>query len=624
MFDYGLLLREADAPDLIRRGARCLLLPPGFAMCAADVQKRYGVEAFSLNMLIENGEMAGLSRRIAPFLRALMADLEAAPVEAVSSQNDLYQYHLRYQFLFLTALERFFIDRSAYRLLLAAVPYRRYESPMRPELGMLYVNEQLLATLAARLIERLGGVAMAPPSALFGAARDAVKLALRKRALQTFMLGKLIQKTWHARRRAVMPQVSVPGAIGMIVRTDSEVIAASFLIERLRTQGQHFVVFHDEMLSSATTLARLAAYGIDSVSIGAAQGLPGVLRALVKAPRRLAFAGKIVFAPGVGAAEQVLFGDPRVQAEMRARLLDFSVAQHHFTGELTLLARPYRLACLVTFAYVDQWGAVIRAAGAALGIPTVAVQNAAQDPEEYPRLCWADHYCVESRYLKARLVDMGYPAALLSATGLPQFSAAAGTPPSSAASVAARRRLLLLTQPIYAEHYERLIAASARLCADHQIELAIKFHPRQANSDYQGAIEAARAIGPVALFQAEPLDSLVQSASIVVSVVSAALIRAVNLGTPCVSFLPLEERHLDLYYAHESTVFCTPDMAAYQALIDTALADFAPFFDEAMRKRDHYLDVHATFEPSVDSTANIVDVIVAQADTGLPARRRAA
>jgi hypothetical protein len=612
MRKYGLILEQDNITYLVQQGADLLLLPPGFALSESDVQAQCGVAAFSLNTLIAPGEIAALSQRIAPFLRALMAALEYAPIEAVSSQNDLYQYHLRYQYLFLTALERFLADKRDYQLVLAAPPYRRYISPMRPELGLLYVNQRLLATLALRLVTRLGGQAATPATGALGPLRDAVRLACREAFLGTFMTAKLLQKTWHARRRTVAPAPAKgQSTVGFIVRTDSEVIAASYLINQLRAQGRPFVVFHDEMLSSSTTLARLAGLGIDSVSIGAVHGLAGVWRAWRRVPAPLVLHAAAMPAAGPGAADAVLFGDTEVRVQLTERLLDFAVAQGHFADELGVLAQRYQVACLVTFAYVDQWGAVIREVGATLGIKTVAVQNAAQDPEEYPRLCWADHYCVESLYLKERLVQMGYPPARLSATGLPQFSAVAAAPVADAAKAAAHQRILLLTQPIYREHYERLIVATAHLCAAHGVELAIKFHPRQPNTDYKGAIEAARAIGPVALFQAEPLDALVQGASIVVSVVSAALIRAVNLGTPSVSFLPLEERHLDLYYASESTVFCAPDIGAYEALIGQALQDYPSFYAEAQRKRAHYFAVHASFEPGADSARNIVGVIAA-------------
>jgi hypothetical protein len=347
------------------------------------------------------------------------------------------------------------------------------------------------------------------------------------------------------------------------------------------------------------------------VSVGSIGGVGGVLRAQLRKPAPLRLRPEPT-APGGSATDAILFGDPGVREELAARLMDFAVPQIHFGVELRAIAQRHRVACLVTFAYVDQWGAIIQRAGADLGIPTVAVQNAAQDPEEYPRLCWADHYCVESAYLKGRLVQLGYPPARLTATGLPQFSAVKQAPVFDAGLAFAHKRILLLTQPIYQEHYERLILACARLCADAGFELAIKFHPRQAGTEYKGAIEAARDMARVTVFQAESLDDLIQSSSVVVSVVSAALIRAVNLGAPTVSFLPVEERHLDLYYAHESTVFCVPDVAAFDALIRRALADYPGFYGQALQKRSHYLAVHAAFEPGADSAQNIVSVIEAQ------------
>lgn len=615
MLKFGLILDRRHIGWLVAQQVDVLLLPPGFPLSEDDVRKESGIDAFSLNRLIEPGEISALSQQVAPFLRALLAAVEHAPIEAVASQNDLYQYHLRPQYLFLTALERFLADKRDYQVVLDASPYRRYRSPMRPELGIMYANDKLLAYLVGRLVAQLGGSLLTRRPGRFEAAADSLKLAGRKAFLDVFLFLKLLQKSWHARRNKgpaqASPQAGDVRPVGMIVRTDSEVIAASYLIDTLRAQGTPAVVVHDEILSSTTTLARLAELKIPSTSIGSVGGIRGVLRAQWRKPAPLRLR-PMPAAPGASATDAILFGDPGVRAELAKRLMDFAVAQVHFGEELRAIAQRHKLACLVTFAYVDQWGAVIQRAGADLGIPTVAVQNAAQDPEEYPRLCWADHYCVESAYLKGRLVELGYPSQRLTSTGLPQFSAVKNAPVFDAGRAFAHKRILLLTQPIYPEHYERLILACARLCADAGFELAIKFHPRQAGTEYKQAIEAARGIARLAIFQAEPLDELIQGSSVVVSVVSAALIRAVNLGVPTVSFLPVEERHLDLYYAHESTVFCVPDIAGFEALIRDAVADYARFYAEAWRKREHYLAVHTAFEPGADSAQNIVSVIRSQ------------
>lgn len=616
MLKFGLVLDRRSIDWLVGERVDVLLLPPGFPLSEADVRQQSGIDTFSLNKLIETGEISALSQKIAPFLRTLLAAIEQAPVVAVASQNDLYQYHLRPQYLFLTALERFLKDKHDYQLLVDASPYRRYRSPMRPELVLMYSNDKLLAFLAGQLVAALGGNFRTRPAKAFEAAGDALKLTGRAVFLGAFLFIKLLQKSWHARRNAGPAVVAPPnggrGKVGIIVRTDSEVIAASYLIDKLRAQGTPSTVIHDEILSSTTTLARLAELKIDSVSIGSVGGISGVLHAQLRKPAPVRLRPTLA-APGVDASatDAILFGDRGVRDELAARLMDFAVPQIHFGDELRAIAQRHGVACLVTFAYVDQWGAIIQSAGADLGIPTVAVQNAAQDPEEYPRLCWADHYCVESAYLKGRLVQLGYPPQRLTATGLPQFSAVTQAPVFDAGLAFAHKRILLLTQPIYQEHYERLILASARLCATAGFELAIKFHPRQAGTEYKEAIEAARGMARVALFQAESLDQLIQSSSVVISVVSAALIRAVNLGAPTVSFLPVEERHLDLYYAHESTVFCVPDVAAFEALIRGALADYPGFYGQALEKRRHYLAVHSAFEPTDDSAQNIVSVIEA-------------
>jgi hypothetical protein len=620
MLKFGLILDQRNIDYLAREQVDLLLLPPGFALSENDVKQQCGVDAFSLNRLIEQGEMSPLSQRIAPFLRALLAAVENAPIEAVASQNDLYQYHLRYQYLFLSALERFLKDKSDYCVVLAAPGYRRYVSPMRPDLGLWYSNEKLLAYLAGRLVSALGGKVSMPARGLVGTMVDFVKLKARQAFLRVFVPAKLFQKVWRSRNNAgpaSASSVAAGGKVGIIVRTDSEVIAASYLIAKLKARGTQYVVIHDEILSSTTTLARLTGLGIESVSIGSAAGLTGVWRALGRKPASMVVRSHMLGTFGDTETDAILFSDPAVRSELTHRLLDFAVPQSHFSAELTALARRHGLTTFVTFAFVDQWGPIIQNVGTALGIPTVAVQNAAQDPEEYPRLCWADHYCVESTYLKGRLVQLGYPSHKLTATGLPQLSAVEHAPTLSAEGAFAHKRILLLTQPAYKEHFERLIGACAQLCGCAGFELAIKFHPRQPDTDYKEAIAAARELAQVRLFQSESLDELIRTSSAAVSVVSTALVRAVNLGTPAVSFLPVEEKHLDLYYAQDSTVFCTPDIVAFETLISAALADYPSFYDAAMEKRRHYLNVHATFEPTNDSAENIVAVIAERSNGNL-------
>jgi hypothetical protein len=68
-------------------------------------------------------------------------------------------------------------------------------------------------------------------------------------------------------------------------------------------------------------------------------------------------------------------------------------------------------------------------------------------------------------------------------------------------------------------------------------------------------------------------------------------------------------------------VFCVPDMDAYDALIAGAFADYPRFHQTAMQKRAHYLQVHATFEPSPDSARNIVATIAAHSAHAAPRAR---
>ncbi len=611
----GLLLDIAELDFFKNKAIDLILLPPGFPYPAEEVSRRCSVACVNLNSLMEPGEISALSERVAPAIRRFVSLVDSPADELIASQNDIYQYHLRAQYLFMVALERYLQQQHGNcTLVLAAAPYSRYYSPMRPEYKILYDENRLFAFLAIRLAKEMGVNTEATRKSF--ALTDALSAWLRASLLKVLLAVKITTKSIQARRRKELVKHSgsiPPGrpSLGIIVRTDSEVISASHLLKELEVKGIGYCLIHDELLSSTTTLSRLASLGIDSVSVGAGFGLRGALNSVLRGRPRVK-AGPLRAEEGEHSiADQVLLNNPEVFQELAQRFHDFYVVQSHFKQELDLIVRQFRLSGLLTYAYVDQWGGIIKAVGDAHGIPTIAVQNAAQDPEEYPKLCWSDLYCVESHYLKRRLVDFGYPSDKILASGLPQFSSMEPSVngvvvPDSAAR---NRRLMILTQPIYQTHFDNLIRECAQFCLEHQYELAIKYHPRQSGAEYRAVLETLPSGLDLAVFQSESLDDLILDSSAVVSVVSAALIRAINLGTPTISYLPLEEKHLDLYYANDATVFCVSTLDQLRALLVTMSEDPGRFQDEFTKKRSHYLAEHAVFEPGDDPVKNIVGAL---------------
>lgn len=573
----GLVFEERDLERFRAQGGfDLLLLPPGFSLTTKDSQATYGIECLSLSEFIENGEISKLSTQVAPAIRDLMSRLHSESVEAKSSQNDLYQYHLRLQWLYVVALDRFFDRTMEVDLWIALPPYQKYDSPMRPEVGVLYSNARLLAYLASTLAS-LKGMTVRTLGArnlwlVHGA--DAARRIVRQLFFKLFLAAKLMQKTLRARKRADLlvpvPEASVQETVGIIVRTDSEVISASYLIQRLQAEGIPYCVIHDEIISSTTALERLQSMGIPSVSIGSMLGLAGVWRTLFTKPGRLALHAAPPSSAHWSHAEQVLLRNEGVLNNLKDRLHDFYAIQLNFRLELDQIIVRYKIGLLVTYAYVDQWGGVIKTAGDRIGIKTLAIQNAAQDPEEYPRLCWADYYCVESQYLKHKLISLGYPGEKLAATGLPQFSSVNSQVVTHKDQENASNQLLLLTQPIYQAYFYALIEACAGFAKDHGMELAIKYHPRQRGNEYDRVIQKNESGIRIHVYQKEPLDELILKSSAVISIVSAALIRSINLGIPTISFLPVEERHLDLYYANDANLYCVRALAGIFSPAGTA------------------------------------------------------
>ena len=479
-------------------------------------------------------------------------------------------------------------------------------------MGVLYSNDRLLAHLALTLALSKGMATkiLFVKKLQFVYIADAMQRVMRKLFFNIFLAAKLLQKVIRAQNQA--HTVSVEGdflsnkPIGIIVRTDSEVVSASHLIKTLQGEGIPYLLIHDEVVASTTTLKRMKTFGYKGVAIGSMLGLKGVLRALLSKRPRLNLSAPVLAPEIVSIAEQILLRNEQVLSHLKNRLNDFYFIQRHFFLELTEIIDRYQIGVLVTYAYVDQWGGVVKAAGDQSNIQTLAIQNAAQDPEEFPRLCWADNYCVESMYLKRKLVSLGYPANKLVATGLPHFSSFDPGFYQRKKNNIQDIRVLIIAQPIYQTYFELILQSCIEFSKESRIKLAIKYHPRQRGNEYEEIIQR-NAIGiPVEIYTNESLDDLIVNSSVVISVVSAALIRSINIGTPTISYLPLEERHLDLYYANDENLYCVATKEELIGLLRKMTSDGESFRNGFETRRNHYLTEHAHFEPTNSPDANIL------------------
>jgi len=611
----GILFADCDVFVLKSRRLDAVAIAPACPVNEAAIADALGVPTINLNDLIEKGEMARLSRDCARFIRQALGGIEL-PTEALASQNDIYQYHLRKQYLFHTALRRFLdgdhpVLSQKTTLVFAYSRLSRYESPMRPELDRFFRDFRTFGFLASKLAgER--GIVCEFTDHLSGAVTrlvDRMTFAARHFLLHSYMLAKLTQKTLAARRSAQANQTSGRAAVGIIVRTDSEVISAKALVERLGARGIKTLIIQDELLASETTASRLHSLGLAYVPVGAATGLPGLIAAFTKSWRkeRKAIARSIANNLRLDGAFMAV-PEHRWATWMAERLFDFGLLQRHFAAELGALIDSHELRLLVTFAYVDQWGPVVQKTGQKVGIKTVCVQNAAQDPEEYPRLAWSDHYCVESKYLKQELIALGYPSDNITATGLPHYTDGAINQ-SDMTSTADKSTILLITQPIYESYYLSLIEWLSAYCAAKNCDLAIKYHPRQMGDEYSKAIKKASTLCRVRVFHREDLGHALSDTKLCISVVSAAILKAINIGVPTISFLPKSEKYLDLYYCSEDNLFVAQTIDALRDLLDHANDHFPDFWAEFERRRQNYLDNHLTIEPSDISAQNILEVL---------------
>jgi len=622
----GVLFAFHDLLEITKRGIDRVVIVPGTDFDENDVKTVTSLPCTNLTDFLEKGEISELSRKTATFIRNIMTSI-TGPTEALACQNDLYQYHLRTQFLLLTALERYLATVNNYTLVFQTRRYNRYYTPMRPDIGLFYESKRTLAYLSSQLATLNGEESEFIGDFLPGFVRskaDYVVLKLRSYILNVFMILKLCQKTLLSqfKRNFGNEYIQTPSKIknddkdkpiGIIVRTDSEVISASFIVDRLKSINMASVVIQDEILASTSTVARLEALGLKYLPIGSMRGTRGLMSAFLFRKKLSISESALIETPSevnyLTQSERVLADDPHVITELKSRLLDFYLTQKNFEIELSAMITELNIARLVTFAYVDQWGGIIKSVGDSHDIETIAVQNAAQDPEEYPRLCWADHYCVESLYLKERLVSLGYPQSKITGTGLPHYSAASTDTPSVGNSGVRSKQILLLTQPIYYKYYSILIEFLAVFCSQNGYSLAIKYHPRQVGNEYDSAISKIDDTCQVDIYKSESLDTIVQSSLVAISVVSAAILRCLNLGVPTVSYLPKSEKYLDLYYTDENNLFVVSDVSELEELLSYMTNDSASFFEEFNRKLRHYVNAHCVFEPLNDPSDNVSSII---------------
>lgn len=617
----GVIFSNNDVARLKGRRLDGVLIAPACTVDEDQISTELSVSVTNLNDFIEKGEMAPLSRICAAYIRGALADIDL-PIAAKASQNDIYQYHLRRQFLFTTSLERYLGTLSAeFTLVFPFQDLPRYHAPMRPGLNVLFNNYRTYGYLSKICAATFKGSTEFTPVSCGAVARirDKVTQIIRSTALKGFVVWKLVRKILKAEKQ-VRAQASFfkelradkKPKVGIVVRTDSEVISAASLINKLEEKGIGYLVIQDELLTTETTSARLGQLGLTALAIGGSLGKAGFLK--LRAPTKGSKKSNLVKAVEKNLqsiSPLIPIAAKPLSQWMVDRLLDFQVPQHHFQMELEHIIESYDLQELITFAYVDQWGAVITKAGDTFGIKTVCVQNAAQTPEEYPRLAWSSHYCVESRYLKDTLQSFGYPVSQISATGLPHFitgfTAQANLPGSSAI----QNSILVLTQPIYHSYYVKLIQKLSVLCAQYGYELHIKYHPRQLGTEYNDVIAQCSSTCLIKVYHREDLDEVLAMAGICVSVISASIMRALNRGVPTVSFLPKSEKYLDLYYCSPKNLFVAENYDVLAEILDQAVHQEEDFWQEFKTRRQHYIDNHLTIGPTDDASENICQKIQA-------------
>lgn len=604
----GLILQETDLAVLASKKLDVALIMPAVKLPEATVSRILGCTASNVNRFMPYGAVAPASRITARHIRAFLDTSHSLPLEAVASQNDLYQYHLRLQFYGVEALEKALCDLRPDVLVIATPPYRRYWSPMRPAVGKLHLETRTTAWLAAKLAGEMAiDCEYVGPTKLRRLLPVWPQQIVRRILLEGFRALKLMQKCASAQREAV-PEVD-RGAIAMVVRTDSEVLSAHPAALALRARGWPVSFVHDEILSSQTTLDRLKALGETSTPIGKMGGWSSLARAFATYPRRVAASPHFADAQIPASVAEKILRSPQIWKSMARRLLDFAVDQRHFYLELSRYTDRNACRALVTFAHVDQWGPVVAGVANDANIPCIAIQNAVQDPEEYPRLCWADQYCIESSYLRRRLIDLGYPADRLAATGLPRFMNTLPAAIQPAETRQAHRTIVILTQPLYEQYFEDLIRRSAAFAGQLDWTLIIKLHPREMRDAYAQLADELASTATIRVEQQTPLEEILDATSLVVSVVSSAMLNAIFSGIPTIAFLPIEENHLDLIYTSHPVTTTTRSQAEFESALTNFGERYAKHFALFQENRLNYLSTYAVIEPSDDATANVVGII---------------
>ena len=606
----GMIFADRDVIALKKRSVQAVLIAPGCPINEYAVDRILSVPVFNLNDQIEKGAMASLSRDCAKFVRAALHDAELSQ-EAISSQNDIYQYHLRKQYLFYSAMKKFLesgaVEPASATFVFPFASLSAYESPMRPELHKLFNDFRTFGYLAQKMVTDLGGECEFSNSKyrLLTNIADALALPVREMMFQSYALLHLVKKIHNAKRS----KLRAAARVGIVVRTDSEVISAAALIDRLEVADIRMVIIQDELLASATTVQRLKSLGLNYIPVGGEIGFGGLHNSFPRWTGKLKKHVAEVIARNLQ-SEEPFMGLSGVEWArwMSDRLFDFARLQRYFAAELAAIIRKYELELLVTFSYVDQWGPVIQQTGAAEGIPTICIQNAAQDPEEYPKLAWANHYCVESLYLKNRLIALGYPEDAITATGLPHYIEGMKSD-EPLLPCPKRPAILVITQPIYFEYYVDLLEWLGPFCAHNGFELHVKYHPRQLGNEYANVLENLTQNCTIKVFHRENLELALGGAHICISVVSAAILKAINLGVPTISFLPKSEKYLDLYYCSDRNLFVAENIKQLEKLLISSIDDFPTFWRDFLFRRRNYLSNHLVIEPTNDSADNIFGVI---------------
>lgn len=610
----GIVFSRRELEAFARDEINLLLMLPGASFTEQDAARVVSCPVLNLNRYGGRGGVLASSREIAPMMRAFLAGIANCPLPARVCLNELYQYNLRLEFYFLHTLAIALAQHRPRAVVVHAAPYPRYISAERPDYEIWYRPACNYALLARRLCRDLKVPFHAPPPGMLEPALSALQSLGRQLLLGGFHLVQNLKKVMRARRdtrsRVRLKTREIGRPIGIIVRTDAEVVAALPVCRDLQAQGANILLVHDEMISSQTTLPRILRENLPYISVGGARGLVGLLSAWLRAPRRLRRYNTLSqLLAADSPAARVFQGSHDIWREMEKRALDFTVDQTHFALELDDLVKSKNLRGLVTLGFLDQWGPAVQECGDRNGIPTVCLQCTAQDLWEHPLLGWSRHYCCESIWLKNQLVALGCSPAAIVGTGQPHLMTGTPAGAPNAEALLARRKFVICTQPGYREHVEQIIEAAARVAGDHGFEILIKYHPRQVGTEYNDLIERLGPIARITGIRDAPIDTVLGEATIMLSVVSTTIARAIFLGVPVFSLWPVEEQHIDVYYVTDPVTRTADRGGRLETDLRACLADFAGFHAAYAGYRQAFFDRHAVFEPTNDIHRNVTETI---------------